>query len=44
MYESESIQDLKKDHPNEIEKLEESLLNYMGENDFKTLKIEFPDK
>ena len=43
-YENECIQDLKKDYPNEIEKLEESLLNYMGENDLKLLKIEFPDK
>ena len=42
-YENESIQDLKKDYPNEIEKLEESLLNYRGENDRKLLKMEFPE-
>ena len=39
-----TIEDLKKDYPNEIEKLEEVLLNYIGENDFKLLKTEFPDK
>ena len=35
-----SIKDLKK----EIIKLEEALLDYMGENDFKILKKGFPDK
>ena len=39
-----TIEDLKKDYPNEIEKLEEVLLNYIGENDPKLLKTEFPDK
>ena len=34
----------KKDYPDEIENLEEALLNYMRENDLKTLKTEFPDK
>ena len=35
---------MKKDYPNEINKLEEALLNYMGENDLKILKTGFPDK
>ena len=39
-----TIEDLKKDYPDEINKLEEALLNYMGENDLKILKIGFPDK
>ena len=39
-----TIEDLKKDHPNEIENLEEALLKYMGENDLKVLKTGFPDK
>ena len=39
-----TIENLKKHYPNEIEKLGESLLNYMGENDLKLLKTEFPDK
>ena len=30
-------EDLKKDYPNEIKKLEEAFLNYMGENDLKIL-------
>ena len=36
--EDRPIEDLKKDYPNEIEKLEEVLLNYIGENDLKILK------
>ena len=39
-----TIEDLKKDYPNEIKNLEEALLNYMGENDLKLLKTGFPDK
>ena len=39
-----TIEDLKKDYPNEIKNLEEALLNYMGENDLKMLKTGFPDK
>ena len=39
-----TIKDLKKDYPDEINKLEEALLNYMGENDLKILKTGFPDK
>ena len=35
---------MKKDYPNEINKLEEALLNYMGENDLKVLKTGFSDK
>ena len=38
------IEDLKKDYPDKIRKLEEALLNYMGENYLKLLKTEFPDK
>ena len=39
-----TIEGLKKDYPNGIEKLEEVLLNFMGENDRKISKTEFPDK
>ena len=39
-----TIEDLKKDYPNEIKNLEEALLHYMGENDLKLLKTGFPDK
>ena len=41
--EDKTTEDLKKDYTNEIEKLEEALLNYMGEKDLKTLKTGFPD-
>ena len=41
--EDKTIKDLKK-YPNEINKLEEALLDYMGENDLKFLKTGFPDK
>ena len=34
---------MKNDYPDKIEKLGEILLNYMGENDLKFLKTEFPD-
>ena len=40
-YENDSIQDLKKDYTNDFKHLEESLLNYMGENDLKLLKWNF---
>ena len=39
-----TIKNLKKYHPKEIENLEQLLLDYMGENDLKILKIGFPDK
>ena len=39
-----TIEDLKKDYPDEIKNLEEALLDYMGENDIKILKTGFPDK
>ena len=39
-----TIEDLKKDYPEEIKNLEEALLDYMGENDLKFLKTGFPDK
>ena len=42
--EDKTIKDLKKDYPEEIKNLEESLLNYMGENDLKILKTGFLDK
>ena len=38
------IEDLKKEYPNDIEKIEEALLNFIGENDPKLLKSELPDK
>ena len=39
-----TINDLKKDYPEEIKNLEEALLEYMGENDLKILKTGFPNK
>ena len=42
--EDKTIKDLKKDYPDEIKKLEEALLDYMGENDLKIIKTGFPDK
>ena len=42
--EDKTIEDLKKNYPNEILNLEEASLNYMGESDLKLLKTEFPDK
>ena len=44
MYKNKSIKDLKKDYPDKIKNLEESLLKYMGENDLKIFKTGFPDK
>ena len=41
---NQSISTLKKKHPDKINELEEASLNYMGENDLKILKTEFPDK
>ena len=38
------IEDLKKDYPNEMKNLDETLLDYMGENDLKNLKTGFADK
>ena len=38
------IEKLKKIYSDIIEKLEKALNNYIGENDFKILKTEFPDK
>ena len=43
-YENDSIKDLKKDYPDKINELEETLLDYMGENDLKILKTGVPDK
>ena len=42
--EDKTIKDLKKDYPYEIKNLEETLLDYMGENDLNILKTGFPDK
>ena len=42
--EDTTVEDLRKDYPNEIKKLEEAFLNYIGDNDLKPLKSEFPDK
>ena len=39
-----TIKDLEKDYPEQFIELEEALLHYMGENDLKLLKTEFPDK
>ena len=39
-----TIEDLKKDYLDKIENLEETLLNYMGENDLKILKTGFFDE
>ena len=38
-----TIKDLKRDYPQGIKKSEEDLLNYIGGNDLKILKTEFPD-
>ena len=43
-YKNDSIDVLKKDHPDKINELEKALLNYMGENNLDTLKTGFPDK
>ena len=42
--EDKTNKDSKRDYPDEIENLEEALLDYMGENDFKILKTGYPDK
>ena len=39
-----TIEDIKKDYPDKIEKSEDALPDYMGENDLKILKTEVPDK
>ena len=39
-----TTENLKKDYPDKIKNLEEALLNYIGENDPKTLKPGVPDK
>ena len=36
--EDRTIEDLRKDYPEEIKNLEEALLNYIGENDLNFLK------
>ena len=42
--EDKTIKDVKKDYPNEIKNLEETLLIYLGGNDLEILKTGFPDK
>ena len=42
--EDKTNKDLKRDYPEKIEKIEEALLKYMGENDPKILETGFPDK
>ena len=39
-----TIEDLKKNYPNENKNCEEASLDYIGENDLKVLKTGFPDK
>ena len=41
---NKSNSDLKKKYPDKIIELEEAFLDYIGENDLKLLKTEFPDK
>ena len=41
---NKSSSTLKKKYPNKINELEEAFLDYVGENDLKILKTEFPDK
>ena len=43
-YKIDSLKRLKKEYPDKSEKIEEALLNYMGENYLKTLNTEFSDK
>ena len=42
--ENRKVEEMKKDYPIEIEKLEQSLLNYIRENDLNLLRTELPDK
>ena len=44
MYENDSIKGFKKGYPDKNFELDEALINYMGENDLKNLKQEFPDE
>ena len=37
------VNKIEENYPEEIENLEETLLNYIGENDLKILKTGFPD-
>ena len=41
---NKSISDIKKKYPIKINELEEAFLDYIGENDLKILKTEYPDK
>ena len=43
-YINDSFKDFDKDYPDKSEKLEETLLIYMEENDLQNLKTELPDK
>ena len=42
--EDRTIEDSKKDYPDKTEKLEETLVTYISEDDPKKLKTDFPDK
>ena len=42
--EDRTVKILRKDYPDKTNELEEALLDYMGENDFKILKTVFSDK
>ena len=42
-YKNDSIKDLKEEYPNKTDKIEETLLNSIGENDHKILRKEPPD-
>ena len=42
--EDRTVEDLKNDYLNRSEKLNEALVNYMGENDLENSKTRFPDK
>ena len=44
MEENKTIKEFKKNYPDKINELEETLINYMGENGLKFLKTGFPDK
>ena len=42
--EDRTIEDYKRDFPDENDRLEEVLNNYISDNDLKRLKTEFPDE
>ena len=42
-YKNDSVEELEEAHPDRIGKFEEAFFNYIGENDLKILKTDFPD-